>query len=123
MTAGGYRELGVKRFITVSAVDVHDRSNPAPDWCDGTKELMEAKLAADKELEIGNERRRLDYTIIRPSGLGNDSGTGQVSAGKVQLAKVIKPGDLTRVVVQCMEEPGAIGLAFDVAAGEQPNHQ
>ncbi|KAE8447519.1 hypothetical protein EG329_010649 [Mollisiaceae sp. DMI_Dod_QoI] len=125
-------ESGVKRFIIVSAMDVRDHSKPAPDWYDdGTKEraakvlnairpFMEAKFAADKELVTGNERRKLDYTIIRPAGLGSNPGVGTVSAGKVQLAKVVKREDLARVIVQCIEEPGTIGLVFDVAAGDSP---
>lgn len=125
-------EAGIKRFITVSAMDVRDHSKPAPDWYDdGTKEraamilnairpFMEAKFAADKDLVTGNERRKLDYTIVRAAGLGSNPGVGTVSAGKVQLAKVVKREDLARVIVQCMGEPGTIGLAFDVAAGDTP---
>ncbi len=125
-------EAGVKRLITVSALDARDHSRPAPDWYDdGTKErasmvwnairpFMEAKFAADKDLVTGNDRRKLDYTIIRPGGLGSNPGVGTVSAGKVQLAQVIKREDLARVIVQCMGEPGTIGLAFDVAAGDMP---
>lgn len=125
-------EAGVKRFITVSAMDVRDHSKPAPDWYDdGTKEraakvlnairpFMEAKFAADKELVTGNKKRKLDYTIVRAAGLGNNPGTGTVSAGKVQLAKVVKREDLARVIVQCIREPGTIGLVFDIAAGDTP---
>ncbi|KAI0126398.1 Rossmann-fold NAD(P)(+)-binding protein [Xylariales sp. AK1849] len=125
-------EAGVKRFITVSALDVRDRAKPAPEWYDdGTREraakiwgvirpFMEAKLAADKELVTGNGRRKLDYTIVRAGGLGSNPGTGTVSAGKVQLAKVIKREDLAHVIVQCLGEPGTVGLAFDVAAGDIP---
>lgn len=125
-------EVGVKRFITVSAMDVRDHSKPAPQWYDeGTKEraakvldairpFMEAKFEADKELVIGNQTRKLDYTIVRAAGLGSQPGIGTVSAGKVQLAKVVKREDLARIIVQCIGEPGTIGLVFDVAAGDTP---
>jgi hypothetical protein len=68
----------------------------------------------------GNERRKLDYIIVRAVGLGNNPGTGTVSAGKVQLAKVVKQEHPVRVAVQCIEEPGSIGLIFDVTAGDIP---
>jgi len=125
-------KAGVKRLITVSAMDVRDHSKTAPDRYDeGTREraakvfqtiqpFMDAKFASDKELVIGNKTRKLDYTIVRAAGLGNQPGVGTVSAGKVQLAKVVKREDLARVVAQCMEEPGTIGLVFDVAAGNTP---
>lgn len=123
-------EAGVRRFINVSAMDVRDHSKPAPDWYDeGTKEraakvlnairpFMEAKFAADKDLVTENERRKLQYTIVRAAGLGSSPGVGTVSAGKVQLAKVVKREDLAHVIVQCMGEPGTIGLVFDIAAGD-----
>ena len=124
---------GAKRYIVVSALDVRDREKrPPPDWYDdGSRErsdkvwaaiepYMKAKFAADKELRTGNGRRKLDYTIVRPGGLGQRPGTGTVAAGKVDLGRVVSREDIARVVVQCMKEPGTIGLAFDVAGGETP---
>jgi len=80
--------------------------------------FMDAKFAADKELVTGNEKRGLEYTIVRAAGLGSLPGTGRVAAGRVQLAKVVKREDLARVVVGCIVEVGTVGLVFDVAAGE-----
>jgi hypothetical protein len=62
------------------------------------------------------DRRKLDSTIIWSGGLGRKPGNGTVSAGEVQLAKVIKREDLACVIVQCMGEAGTIGLAFGVVA-------
>ena len=126
-------EAGVKRYIIVSALDVRDRDNrPQPAWYDAeSKErsekvwaaigpYMRAKFAADKELRTGNATRGLDYTIVRPGGLGVRPGVGTVAAGKVSLGQTVPREDVARVVVQCMKEPGTIGLAFDVVGGETP---
>ncbi|KAH8583626.1 Rossmann-fold NAD(P)(+)-binding protein [Bisporella sp. PMI_857] len=125
-------EAGVKRYITISAMDVRDYLKSAPDWYnEKTREratkvwnairpFMEAKFAADKDLVIRNDKRKLEYTIVRAASLGNNPGVETVSAGKVQLAKVVKRENLARVIVQYIKEPSTIKLVFDVAAEDVP---
>jgi nucleoside-diphosphate-sugar epimerase len=125
-------EAGVKRFIMVSAIDVRDRSKPAPSWySDEAKRrsdggwsaigrYMAAKLAADKELVTGNSRRKLDYTIVRPSGLTLDPATGKVDAGKVDITHSISREDVAYVLAEVINNDGTIGLAFDVVGGSTP---
>lgn len=119
-----------KRLVSVSAVDVRDRAKPAPDWYDdddakrseliwksiGT--FLGAKFKADRELRTGNDKRGLEYTMVRPGGLSNEPGVGVVSAGKVHLGKMVTRTDVAGVVVACIENPSTIGLAFDVVGGE-----
>lgn len=89
-------QAGVKRFIMVSAVDIRDREGkPEPEWYDDDDRKRSegmwgaigrycaAKLAADRELVVGNEGRGLEWTIVRPTSLGEGQGTGRVEAGKV----------------------------------------
>lgn len=126
-------QAGVKRFVLVSAVDVRDREGkPEPEWYnDADRErsngvwkaigpYMEAKFAADRSLVTENGRRGLDYTIVRPGGLSLDAGTGKVAAGKVHLSERIPREDVASVVLECLEQKGTIGLAFDVVGGETP---
>ena len=126
-------EAGVRRYIIVSALDVRDREHrPRPDWYTEESKVrsekvwaaigpyMRAKFAADRELRTGNARRKLDYTIVRPGGLGMKPGVGTVAAGKVSLERTVPREDVAQVVVQCMKEPGTIGLAFDVVGGDAP---
>lgn len=121
---------GVKRFVLVSAVDVRDREAKAePEWYDdGDRErsegmwsaighYMEAKLAADRSLVSENGRRGLEYTIVRPGRLSEEAGVGKVDAGKVHLAPSIPREDVARVVIECLKQPGTVGLAFDVVGG------
>ena len=124
---------GVRRYLLVSAVDVRDRAaRPEPEWYDdGDRErsgkvwgaigpYMRAKLEADRSLVGGNERRGLEWTIVRPGGLSQAGGVGTVAAGKVHLERTIAREDVAATVVQCMRDAGTIGLAFDVVGGETP---
>lgn len=81
---------------------------------------MEAKLAADRNLVTENERRGLEYTIVRPGGLSQESGTGKVAAGRVHLGSMIPREDVASVVIECMKNEGTKGLAFDLVGGDTP---
>lgn len=126
-------EAGVARFVMVSAVDVRDREGKAaPAWY--TKDdkersdrvwgaigpYMKCKFEADKELRVGNGRRGLKYTIVRPSSLTEDEGTGKVAAGQVSLVNPISRDDVAAVIVECLKNDGTAGLAFDVTGGDTP---
>jgi len=126
-------KAGVKRYIIISAIDVRDRENkPEPEWYDdgdrdrsnkvwsAIKPYMEAKFAADRSLVTENDRRGLDYTIVRPGGLSQDPGNGKVAAGKVHLNQVISREDVASIVLECMKQDGTKGLAIDCVGGEVP---
>jgi nucleoside-diphosphate-sugar epimerase len=124
---------GVRRFILVSAIDVRNRDKPPPAWYskqdlevsdemwNSIPEYMKAKLAAEEDLY--KRAGKLDWTIVRPSYLTEEKGTGKVTIGKAPLAKKIPREDVARVVVACMLEKGTIGKAFDVSAGDTPIDQ
>lgn len=122
---------GVKRYVSVSALDVRDRAGkPTPPWyseqdMQGSERLwkvlepyMEAKLKADRELVSGNERRGLSWTIVRPGRLVDDPGSGRCEAGRVHFGKAISREDVARVVVACIRDEGTAELAFDVVGGD-----
>ena len=129
------KEAGVKRYVMVSAVDVRDRSKGTPEWyAEGMKErsgmvwkaigrYMEAKLAADRELVGGNEKRVLRYTIVRPSGLLDGEGTGKVEAGKTSTFESISRQDVAAVVAEVLKNDATVGLAFDIVGGQTPVEQ
>jgi nucleoside-diphosphate-sugar epimerase len=121
---------GASRYIIVSALDVRNRDGKSvPTWYnDGDKErsdrvwgvigaYMKAKLDADTELVSGNEKRGLRYTIVRPGQLTEEAGVGTVSAGKVHLGTPISREDVAKTVMECIENDGTIGMAFDVVGG------
>jgi len=59
-----------------------------------------------------------EYTIVRPGRLTLEPGTGRVAAGRVALGRGISREDVAMVVVECLKNPGTIGLAFDIVGGE-----
>lgn len=120
----------VKRYISISALDVRDRTKQTPPWYNDEdkarserlykilKPWMDAKLAADRDLVSGNKQRGLSWNIIRPSGLLNDEGVGKILAGRVHFGKGVSRQDVARVVSYCVDDEDISGLAFDVMGGD-----
>lgn len=128
--AAGAGDCG-RRLVSISALDIRDReAKPVPDWYDDEDRkrseliwksigaFLGAKFKADRELRTGNDKRALEYTMVRPGGLSNDPGKGSVRAGKVHLGSMITREDVASVVAACIETPETIGLAFDVVGGD-----
>lgn len=90
--------VGVNRFIMVSALQAHHREN----WNENLKPYYVAKHYADKILEASS----LDYTIIRPGGLTNDAGTGKVDVATNLTRGTIPREDVAKVVVTSLTEEG-----------------
>ncbi|HKH23330.1 MAG TPA: SDR family oxidoreductase, partial [Solirubrobacterales bacterium] len=66
----------IRRYLMVSSIG----SNRPERWTDDMRPYFEAKAEADKALiESG-----LDYTIVRPGGLTDDPGTGNVAVGDLE---------------------------------------
>lgn len=122
---------GTKRYIMVSAVDVRDRDGkPVPDWYSEADKArsdktwgaigkyMLAKLEADKSLVTRNKERGLEYTIVRPSGLTMEKGSGKVAVGKVGCTRSVSREDVAAVLVGVIDEPKTAGCVFDLVGGE-----
>jgi uncharacterized protein YbjT (DUF2867 family) len=104
--AEGSIAKGIRRYVMVSSIG----SNRPEAWSDQMRPYQEAKAEADKfVIEAG-----LDYTIIRPGGLTDDPGTGNV-----QIAERVEYGTVTRddvaaVIAECLVADNTIGKAFDL---------
>lgn len=104
--ADACRSQEIRRYVMVSSIG----SNRPETWSDQMRPYQEAKAEADKYLvESG-----LDYTIIRPGGLTDDPGTGNV-----QIAERVEYGTVTRddvaaVIAECLVADNTIGKAFDL---------
>lgn len=122
-------QAGVRRFVMVSAIDVRNRDQPPPEWYSKEDiamsdrmwsvipEYMKAKLAAEEELY--KRTGMLDWTVIRPSGLTENPGTGKVALGKAPLGQVPRE-DVARVVVGVVQEKFTLGKALDMSSGIIP---
>jgi uncharacterized protein YbjT (DUF2867 family) len=100
------RSQDVRRYVMVSSIG----SNRPETWSEQMRPYQEAKHEADQYLmESG-----LEYTIIRPGGLTDGRGTGQVEiAEKVDYATVTRD-DVAAVIVECLVADNTIGKDFDV---------
>jgi uncharacterized protein YbjT (DUF2867 family) len=105
-------DLGIKRFVMVSALQAHHREN----WNPSLIPYYVAKHYADKILEASG----LTYTIVRPGGLINEPGTGRVDAGENKERGSIPREDVARVVVETLSEGHTFGRSFDLVSGDTP---
>src|SRR3954452_5463490 len=64
------QELGVARFVIVSALGVRNRAG----WSEAVRPYCEAKAAADDAVAASG----LDWPIVRPGRLTDEPGTGTV---------------------------------------------
>jgi uncharacterized protein YbjT (DUF2867 family) len=104
---------GISRYLIVSAMG----ADKAPeDGAEGFGAYLRAKFEADEALRASG----LDYTVVRPGGLTDDEGTGEVqiaaSTGRGQIPRA----DVAAVFVACLDAPGTIGKSFDLIGGDTP---
>ncbi len=113
------KQANVKRFVMISAVHANRREvwsyashgSSTPSYYHAAKYYADAWL-----LKSG-----LNYTIIRPTGLTNEPGTG-----KVELAERIETEgrtlqipreDVAAVVLECLKNETTTNKDFDVTSG------
>ncbi|MNJ40072.1 putative sugar epimerase YhfK [compost metagenome] len=104
-------KAGIERFIMVSALQAQHREN----WHDAIKPYYVAKHYADKILELSN----LNYTIIRPGGLLNESGTGKITVAENIMSGSIPREDVASVVIAALNEEHTFRRSFDLISGEE----
>jgi uncharacterized protein YbjT (DUF2867 family) len=103
---------GIARYVMVGSMGA-DANAPGDDTF---AVYLRAKGKADDDLRASG----LDYTIVRPTGLTDDEGTGRVEAGKSVERGKISREDVAEVLAASLHEPGTIGLTFEVTSGDQP---
>ncbi|MBM7660161.1 uncharacterized protein YbjT (DUF2867 family) [Bacillus mesophilus] len=109
------KEVGVKRFLMVSAIQAHNREN----WHEPLKPYYAAKHYADKMLIQSG----LSYTIVRPGALVNENGTGKVTAAENLERGSIPREDVARTILEIINQENTFNKSFDLVAGETPIKQ
>jgi nucleoside-diphosphate-sugar epimerase len=103
---------GIRRYVLVSSIG----ADPAREGEDTFDVYLRAKGQADVELQASG----LDYTIVRPVSLTDDSGTGLVQiAERVQRGKIPRD-DVAAVLAAVLHEPGTARMMFEVTSGKTP---
>ncbi len=106
--------LGIARFVQVSAIGVDE---PLGDDVENVwRVYVEAKRDADTHLRESS----LSWTILRPGGLTDDPGTGQVTLG-VDLAKgQIPREDVASTIAAVVDDGRSVRQQWDLVGGTTP---
>ena len=105
---------GVRRYLMVSSMGAD--SGPTPDHDEVFSAYLTAKKAADDDIR----GRDLDWTIVRPGGLTNASGTGRVQLAEHTARGQISREDVAAVLLALLDEPRTAGLSVDLISGDVP---
>lgn len=114
LLADAAEAAGVRRYVLVSAIGADSFD---PDSDDVFQVYLRAKSEADANVR---GRTALDWTILRPGGLTDDPGTGQVTAGETVEPGSIPRADVAALVALALAEGGGVGLQLEVVSGSTP---
>jgi uncharacterized protein YbjT (DUF2867 family) len=108
---------GVRRFVMVSyfgAGPGHGVPEDNPFFA-----YAEAKAAADRHLKASG----LDWTILGPSGLTSDPGTGRIETGPGVEGGQVPREDVAAVAAAVLGAPSTVGRVIDFNGGGTPVEQ
>ncbi len=106
--------VGARRFVQISAIGVDDEL--PEDAGDVWRVYVEAKRDSDAALR-GSD---LDWTILRPGKLTDDSATGQVDLGEDVSRGEISRGDVAAVTAAVLTDERSVGRQWNVVGGDTP---
>jgi uncharacterized protein YbjT (DUF2867 family) len=106
------QQAGVRRYVIVSSMG----ADPDAPGDDTFSVYLRAKGRADDAVRAS----RLDATVVRPGGLTNDPGTGQVRVGETVPRGQVSRDDVAAVLVAVLDSPSTIGRTFDLVGGDTP---
>ncbi|MBD1373824.1 SDR family oxidoreductase [Hazenella sp. IB182357] len=104
---------GINRFVLVSSLRA-EQPEAGP-------ESLQLYLQAKRDADIHLQASSLDYTIIRPGTLSDDSGTGKVSIAD-HLAYQPQPIpriDVAHTIVETLKQKNTYRRTFDLLPGNQ----
>lgn len=105
---------GVRRYVMVSYFGAGpDHGVPADS---SFHAYAEAKAAADEHLTSSD----LEWTVLGPSALTSDPGTGLIEAGPGVTGSQVSREDVARVAAAVLDRPGTVGLVIAFNAGSTP---
>ncbi|MFZ3454128.1 SDR family oxidoreductase [Arthrobacter sp. 7Tela_A1] len=107
------KQAGVNRYVMVSYMGAGKDHGVPED--NAFYAYAESKAAADDYLRHSG----LDWTILGPSALTDDPGTGAISVGPGQDGSVSRT-DVAAVAAQVLERPGTIGQFIEFINGDTP---
>ncbi len=112
MLAEAAQAAGVRRYVMVSSMGT-EHADPHSD--DVFQVYLRAKKAADDHVRAAD----LDWTIVRPGRLTDDSPTGRVQLGDLPRGEVTR-ADVAQVLAAVLEADNTVGHTFDLLNGDTP---
>lgn len=106
--------VGVRRFVMVSYFGAGADHGVPED--SSFHAYAEAKTAADAHLAVSD----LDWTILRPSGLMTDPGSGKVSVGADQPAGHVSRANVAAAIAAVLESPASVRGIYEFNDGDTP---
>jgi uncharacterized protein YbjT (DUF2867 family) len=101
----------IRRYLMISTLHA-DKPRGSEDF----QIYMRAKAEADAVLRASG----LDYTILRPGRLTNDSGTGRINLGPWLKGADIPRADVAALAAACLEDGRSVGCLWEVTGGGTP---
>jgi uncharacterized protein YbjT (DUF2867 family) len=103
---------GIRRYAMVSSMG----ADPSIEGDETFAVYLRAKGRADTALRESG----LDYTIVRPTHLTDDPGTGSVQIGSNLGRGSISRNDVAAVLAAVLDAPGTIGKILELISGDTP---
>ena len=107
-------EAGARRFVMVSYFGAGPDHGVSSD--NGFFAYAEGKAAADTHLRESG----LDWTILGPSALTMDKGTGRIETGPDISSSQVAREDVAAVAAAVLERPATIGQVIEFNNGDTP---
>jgi nucleoside-diphosphate-sugar epimerase len=107
---GAAKMNGIDRYVMIGSYGAD--ANIPPN--DTFAIYLRAKGRADEKLMASG----LDYTIVRPTGLTDDPGTGRVEAAEHVRRGSIPREDVAALVAASLQIPQSIGKVFELTSGD-----
>ena len=116
LTAEAAELEGVRRYLQVSSFGAGEE---VPEGTDATfTAYLRAKTAAEDDLR---GRAGLDWTILRPTTLTDEPGTGQVTLSTPPLkTSEVSRADVAAVLLALLDAPGTAGRTLMLTKGATP---
>jgi uncharacterized protein YbjT (DUF2867 family) len=106
-------ELGVRRYLMVSSMGAGDPASASEEM----RPYQQAKHDADEALAASG----LDWTIVRPGGLTDAPGGGEVAiAERLGRYGQVPREDVALVLLECLGADGTTRKTFEVLEGDVP---
>lgn len=110
--AAAAKSSGVARYVMVSSIG----ADPDAPGDETFAVYLRAKGKADEELRSSG----LDHTIVRPTRLSDEPGTGLVEAAESGERREVSREDVAAALAAVLVAPSTIGKTFELTSGETP---